>query len=114
MRGVLLYGATGRKKEAKLTPVAPFLFSVLTSPSPQTSTSAFGHITKQQHKTRRVNFETVTDTRGWKIGVLGVRFSAEAGNFSLHHRVQTDSEAHPVSYPMGTRDSFPGGKVAGA
>jgi hypothetical protein len=39
---------------------------------------------------------------------------AEAGKFSLHHRVQTGSGAHPASYPMGTRDSFPGSKVAGA
>jgi hypothetical protein len=37
-----------------------------------------------------------------------VRFPAGAGNFSLHHR------AHPASYPMGTRGSFPGGKAAGA
>jgi len=37
---------------------------------------------------------------------------AVAGNFSLHHRVQTGSEAHPASYPMGTRGSFPGGKAA--
>jgi hypothetical protein len=28
--------------------------------------------------------------------------------------VQTSSGAHPSSYPMGTRGSFPGGKVAGA
>jgi hypothetical protein len=26
-----------------------------------------------------------------------------AGNFSLHHHVQTGSEAHPASYPMGIR-----------
>jgi hypothetical protein len=32
-----------------------------------------------------------------------VRFPAEAGNFSLHHRVQNGSGAHPASYPMGTR-----------
>jgi hypothetical protein len=32
-----------------------------------------------------------------------VRFSEGAGNFSLHHRVQTCSGAHPASYPMGTR-----------
>jgi hypothetical protein len=32
-----------------------------------------------------------------------------AGNFSLHHRFQTGSGAHPASYPMGTRGSFPGG-----
>jgi hypothetical protein len=43
-----------------------------------------------------------------------VLFSAGAGNFSLHHRVQNGSEAHPASYPMGPRGSFPGGKAAGA
>jgi hypothetical protein len=43
-----------------------------------------------------------------------VRFPARAGNFSLHHRVQNGSGAHPASYPMGTRGSFPGGKAAGA
>jgi hypothetical protein len=42
------------------------------------------------------------------------RFPAGAGNFSLHHRVQTGSVAHPASYPMGTKGSFPGGKTAGA
>jgi hypothetical protein len=44
----------------------------------------------------------------------GVRFPAGAGNSFLHHRVQNGSGAHPASYPMGTRDSFPGGKAAGA
>jgi hypothetical protein len=43
-----------------------------------------------------------------------VRFSVGAGNFSLHHRVQNGSGAHPASYAMGTRDSFLGGKAAGA
>jgi hypothetical protein len=43
----------------------------------------------------------------------GVRFPAEAGNFSLHHSVQNGSGAHPASYPMDTRDSFLGGKTAG-
>jgi hypothetical protein len=42
------------------------------------------------------------------------RFRAGAKNFSLHHRVQNGSEAHPASYPMGTRGSFLGGKAAGA
>jgi hypothetical protein len=42
-----------------------------------------------------------------------VRFPAGAGKFSLHHRVHNDSGAHPASYPMGTRGSFPGGKAAG-
>jgi hypothetical protein len=43
-----------------------------------------------------------------------VRFPAGAGNFSLHYRVQNGSGAHPASYPIGTRGSFPGGKAAGA
>jgi hypothetical protein len=43
-----------------------------------------------------------------------VRFPVGAGNFSLHHRVQNGSAAHPASYPMGNRGSFPGGKAAGA
>jgi hypothetical protein len=43
-----------------------------------------------------------------------VRLPEGAGNFFLHHRVQKGSGAHPASYPMGTRGSFPGGKVAGA
>jgi hypothetical protein len=43
-----------------------------------------------------------------------VRFSAGAGNFSLHYRVQNGSGAHPASYPVGTRGSFPGDKAARA
>jgi hypothetical protein len=43
-----------------------------------------------------------------------VRFSAGTRNFSLHHRVQNGSGAHPASYPMCTRGSFPGGKATGA
>jgi hypothetical protein len=49
------------------------------------------------------------DGRGSRI-----RFAAESGNISLHHRVQNGSGAHPAFYPMGTRGSFPGGKAAGA
>jgi hypothetical protein len=49
------------------------------------------------------------DARGSRV-----RFSAGAGNFSLNHRVQNVSGAHPACYPMGTRGSFPGGKAAGA
>jgi hypothetical protein len=43
-----------------------------------------------------------------------VRFPAGAGKFSLHRRMQNGSGAHPASYPVGTRDSFLGGKEAGA
>jgi hypothetical protein len=35
-------------------------------------------------------------------------------SFSMLHNVQTDSEVHPTSYPMGTRGSFPGCKPIGA
>jgi hypothetical protein len=42
------------------------------------------------------------------------RFPAGAGNVSLHHRVQNGTGPHPATYTMGTRDSFPGGKAAGA
>jgi hypothetical protein len=43
---------------------------------------------------------------GYGLGdrMIGVRFPAGGGNFSLHHRVQTGSEAHPASYPVGTGD----------
>jgi hypothetical protein len=43
-----------------------------------------------------------------------VQFLVEPGNFSLHNCVQNNSGAYPASYPMGTRDSFCGGKAAGA
>jgi hypothetical protein len=49
---------------------------------------------------------------GWTIGgsssVRGWKFFS-----SLHHRVQTDSEAHPASYPLCTRGSLPRGKAVG-
>jgi hypothetical protein len=46
--------------------------------------------------------------------IIGVRIPAEAGNFSLRHRVQTTYGAHPASYQVGIGDPFPGGKAAGA
>jgi hypothetical protein len=49
------------------------------------------------------------DNRGSRV-----RFLAGAGNFSLHHRVQTGSGAHPAPYPMGTRGCFSGDKAARA
>jgi hypothetical protein len=42
-----------------------------------------------------------------------VQLLAGAGNFSLHYHVQNSSEAHPASYPVGTRGFFPGAKLAG-
>jgi hypothetical protein len=34
--------------------------------------------------------------------MIGVRFPAGAGNFSLRHHVQTGTEAHPASCAIGT------------
>jgi hypothetical protein len=50
---------------------------------------------------------------GSRAGWSRVRVPGGAGNFPLHHRVQTGSGAHQASYPMGTGDSFPGGKAVG-
>jgi hypothetical protein len=46
--------------------------------------------------------------------MIGVRFLAGAGNFSLRLRVQTGSGLHSASFPMCTGGSFRGGKAAGA
>jgi hypothetical protein len=45
---------------------------------------------------------------GYGLNDRGVQVPAGAGNFYLHHRVQTGYGAQSASYPMGTRDSFPG------
>jgi hypothetical protein len=49
-----------------------------------------------------------------QVGCLGVQVPAGTENFSLYHRVQNGSRAHPACYPMGTRGSFPRGKAAEA
>jgi hypothetical protein len=51
---------------------------------------------------------------GLDDGGSRVLFLAGAGYFSFRHRVQNGSGAHPASFPMGTRGSFPEGKAAGA
>jgi hypothetical protein len=38
--------------------------------------------------------------------VSRVKFPAGARNFSLHHRVQNGSGAHPASYAMGSKGTF--------
>jgi len=43
---------------------------------------------------------------GW---TTGIRFPAGAGTFSLRHHVQTDSGAHPASYPMDAVGKAAGG-----
>jgi hypothetical protein len=55
---------------------------------------------------------SVSIVLGYRLDNQGSRvwFLVGAGNFSLHHHIQNSSGAHPASYPMGTRDSFPRGK----
>jgi hypothetical protein len=52
---------------------------------------------------------------GYRLGDGGIGVRAPVGvKFFFLHFVQTGSGAHPASYPMGTEDLSPGGKVAGA
>jgi hypothetical protein len=50
----------------------------------------------------RVRDSSVGIALGYGLDDRGsrVRFPAGAGNFSLHHRVQNGSGAHPASYPL--------------
>jgi hypothetical protein len=63
------------------------------------------------HNKSRVSSVGIVNDYGLDYRMSGVRIPAGAGNLSLHHCVQTGSGAHPASYPMGTRGSFPGGKA---
>jgi hypothetical protein len=57
---------------------------------------------------------TFSDTRittGWKARV---RLSVGTRDLSLLHSVQTSSEDHPFSHPMGTGDYVSGSKAARA
>jgi hypothetical protein len=65
-----------------------------------------------------VHVKWVPVNMAWRVLRNGLRRVAVnipvgARNFSLHRRVQNGSGAHPTTYPMGTRGSFPGGKAAG-
>jgi hypothetical protein len=78
---------------------------------------------KLHSKDNVVSVETLQKSRDISVGIaLGyglddrgsrVRFTAEAGSFSLHRRVQNGSGTHPASYPMSTRSSFLGVKRPG-
>jgi len=50
---------------------------------------------------------------GWTIGVLGFYSQQRLGIF-LFTAVSKPAVAHPASYPMGIRGSFPEGKAVGA
>jgi hypothetical protein len=60
------------------------------------------------NENRRKYFATFRHGNGLKIYIY------KYFNFSLRHRVQICTGAHPASYPTGTGGSFSGGKAAGA
>jgi hypothetical protein len=62
---------------------------------------------------RPVNISSVGIALGYGLDDRGARFRFPAGaeNFSLY---QNGSGAHPASYSVDARGSFPGGKAAGA
>jgi hypothetical protein len=64
-------------------------------------------------KSNHICIVGITNGYGLYDRMIGVRFPAGDGNFSLRHHVQTVSGSHPASYQMVTRGSFPGGKPAG-
>jgi hypothetical protein len=80
-------------------------------------TDIFGHtsLNRPSHLRQAFRIKLIgIHSAGLRALWSGVRVPVGAGNFSLHHRVQTGCGAHPASYPMDTRGSFPGGKAAGA
>jgi hypothetical protein len=86
--------------------VTPHIVSVITAMAPRGIHFMHGTVVKQRNRRR--------DSSGLRAGWSWVRVAAGTGNFSLHHSVQTGSGAHLASYTVGTRDSFAGGKEAGA
>jgi len=58
--------------------------------------------------------KSVTCTHVNMVSIIKSTDVAGAGNFSLHHHIHTGPGAHPASYPMVTRGSFPGRKAAGS
>jgi hypothetical protein len=74
--------------------------------------SRFGRFTVLHVLCRDNSVNTMTRLQAGRP--TGVLFPAGAGIISSHHRVQTDSGAHPASYPMCTGGPFPGGKAAEA
>jgi hypothetical protein len=74
---------------------------------PNTETSCMSNINRIK-VTIRSRDSSVGIVLGYGLDDRGVRVLAVAGNFSLDHRVQTSSGAHPASYPMGARVCFPG------
>jgi hypothetical protein len=125
--------AVAKRKYPSLTPpgtesrtkTMTYLYQVTQPPEPRVGNRNLP-VTKQERSSFRYcsAHQVLTKSRDSSVGIaLGygmndrgsrVQFPAGAGNFSLHHRVQNGSGAHPASYTMGTRVSYRGGKAAGA
>jgi hypothetical protein len=67
-------------------------------------------VRKKYFRSRGSSVGIVSDY-GLDDRVIEVRSSTGAEDFSSSPCVQTGSEAHPASYPMGTGGPFPGGKA---
>jgi len=99
-----------RKKEGKKKErIFPFLIAVHTC-KPQSGSPCFSWLMREQNESYGIHRTVIhTDTficincTFWKLFSL-----------SLHHRVKKGSGAHPASYSMAIKGSFPGGKVTGA
>jgi hypothetical protein len=59
----------------------------------------------------RVSSVSIVSDYGLDDRAIGVRFPAEAKDFSSSPCVQTGAAAHPASYTMGTGGPFSGGKA---
>jgi hypothetical protein len=79
-----------------------------------------------EHQKQRTNFYKLRNIRksrdssvgiatGYGLGdrMIGVRFPAVFGKFSLRYRVQTGSGAHSASCPVGNGAPFLGVKATG-
>jgi hypothetical protein len=53
---------------------------------------------------------------GKKVFIIKLQIvkKKERENFFPHYRIQNGSGAHPASYPIGIKDSFPGCKAVEA
>jgi hypothetical protein len=64
-------------------------------------------LTENQHNTSPYG-DTYQSNSAFSLHLITVSYD-KTWEFSLHHRVQTGSGAHPASHPVGT-----GGKAVGA
>jgi hypothetical protein len=73
------------------------------------------YLTNFLKDTGRIRSRDSSDCTATGYGLDGRRsIPGRASDFCLLRSVQTCSGVHPASYPMGSRDSFPGDKEAGA